>query len=55
VPAETALALSLIKRVADLAIGAPGLLAWQVLEGRRFLRPDRGDRPLPEKTRDPVT
>jgi putative membrane protein len=38
VPAETALALSLIKRVADLVVGAPGLLAWQALEGRRFLR-----------------
>jgi putative membrane protein len=40
VPAETALALSLIKRVADLVVGLPGLLAWQVLEGRRFLRRD---------------
>ena len=38
VPAQTALALSLIKRVADLTIGAPGLLAWQGLEGRRFLQ-----------------
>jgi putative membrane protein len=35
VPAGAALALSLIKRVADLALGLPGIVAWQVLEGRR--------------------
>jgi putative membrane protein len=51
VPAETALALSLIKRVADLVVGAPGLLVWQALEGRRFLR--RGD-PIVQKARDPL-
>jgi uncharacterized membrane protein YbhN (UPF0104 family) len=37
VPAEVALALALIKRVADLAIAVPGLLAWQALESRRLL------------------
>jgi putative membrane protein len=36
IPAQSALALSLIKRVADLAVGAPGLLVWQALEGRRL-------------------
>jgi putative membrane protein len=36
VPAEAALALSLIKRVPDFAIGLPGLLAWQSLEGHRL-------------------
>jgi putative membrane protein len=50
VPAETALALSLIKRVADLVVGLPGLLAWQVLEGRRFVR--RHD--LAPKAPDPL-
>lgn len=61
VPAETALALSLIKRVADLAVGAPGLLAWQALEGRRFsgrLFSGRGRRepvgPLAEKNGEPL-
>ncbi len=39
--AEAALALSLVKRVPDLALGLPGLLAWQVLEGRRVFRPRR--------------
>lgn len=34
----TALALSLIKRARELVLGLPGLLAWQVAEGRRFLR-----------------
>lgn len=38
VPAGPALALSLVKRVADLALGLPALLAWQVIEGRRALR-----------------
>ena len=54
VPAQSALALSLVKRVADVAIGAPGLLAWQVLESRRALR--GGDRaatgPLAQPTVD---
>ncbi len=37
VPPSTAVALSLVKRVPDLATGIPGLLAWQVLETRRSL------------------
>jgi putative membrane protein len=36
IPAEAALALSLVKRVPDFAIGLPGLLAWQSLEGHRL-------------------
>jgi putative membrane protein len=35
---ETALAVSLIKRVRELALGLPGLVAWQLQEGRRVLR-----------------
>jgi putative membrane protein len=54
VPAEAALALSLIKRVADVAVGTPGLLAWQALEGRRLLRRGPGDGILAEKARDPL-
>lgn len=37
VPADVALAMSLIKRVPDLLFGVPSLLGWQVLEGRAFL------------------
>jgi putative membrane protein len=33
-PPETALALSVVKRARDIAIGAPTLLAWQVIEVR---------------------
>ena len=33
VPPEAALALSLVKRVPDLVIGVPGLIAWQAMEG----------------------
>jgi putative membrane protein len=33
---QVALALSLIKRVRELLLGLPGLLAWQLLEGRRL-------------------
>ena len=36
IPPDQALALSLVKRVADLALGLPGLLAWQIAEGRRL-------------------
>lgn len=32
--ADTGLVLSLLKRVRELAIGVPGLIAWQVQEGR---------------------
>lgn len=38
IPGEVALALSLVKRVRELAFGVPGLLAWQVAEGKRLVR-----------------
>ncbi|HEY1941692.1 MAG TPA: flippase-like domain-containing protein [Roseiarcus sp.] len=34
VPADVAIAMSLIKRVPDLVFGVPSLIGWQVLEGR---------------------
>ena len=37
-PPETALALSLVKRVRQIAFGVPGLCAWQAVELRRLLR-----------------
>jgi putative membrane protein len=37
-PAEAALALSLIKRARDIAIGVPLLVVWQVMESRVRLR-----------------
>lgn len=37
IPPEAALALSFVKRVPDLAIGLPGLLAWYWLEMQRLL------------------
>ncbi len=36
VPAETAIAMSLIKRAPDLVYGIPALVGWQVLEGKAF-------------------
>jgi putative membrane protein len=36
VPAEAALALSLVKRIPDLVIGVPAILAWQAMEGWHF-------------------
>jgi putative membrane protein len=36
---QDALALSLLKRARDLVIGAPALVIWQMMEGRRLLRP----------------
>jgi glycosyltransferase 2 family protein len=38
VPPEVALALSLLRRGRDFAIGIPALLAWQALEGHRAWR-----------------
>jgi putative membrane protein len=37
-PAESALAISLTKRVRELALGLPGLFAWHWIEGHHFLR-----------------
>ncbi|MGH6797869.1 MAG: lysylphosphatidylglycerol synthase domain-containing protein [Roseiarcus sp.] len=36
-PADLALAISLTKRVRELALGLPGLAVWQWFEGRRWL------------------
>jgi putative membrane protein len=41
VPAEVALAVALLKRIAEIVLGVPSLLAWQALEGRRLLRKPR--------------
>ena len=38
IPAQSALALSLIKRAADLGVGGPGLIAWHVLETSRIAK-----------------
>jgi putative membrane protein len=37
IPPEQAIALSLVKRAADLVLGVPGLLGWQVLEWGRLI------------------
>ena len=38
IPGESAFALSLIARLRELGFGIPGLITWQVIEGRRLLR-----------------
>ena len=38
---ETGVALSLLRRAKDLALGAPTLLAWQAMEGRRLFASQR--------------
>ena len=52
VPPGPAVALSLLKRVADVGLGLPGLVAWQVLEGRRaFTSPAEDASAVPETAR----
>lgn len=49
---DQALALSLLKRGRDLALGVPALLGWQALEGGEWWRRRRSPRsaaPLPER------
>lgn len=41
-PAEIALAISLSKRVRELALGVPGLFAWSWIEGHYLLRRNGG-------------
>ena len=38
IPGESAFALSLIARLRELGFGIPGLVIWQLIEGRRLLR-----------------
>ncbi len=38
VPPDLAIALSMLKRLRELIVGIPGLVAWQLSEGRRILR-----------------
>ena len=48
---EWAVALSLIKRLRDIAIGLPALLIWQAMEGRRLIgseKPAEADEGRPE-------
>jgi putative membrane protein len=42
-PADMALAISLSKRVRELALGVPGLVVWQWVEGRRLLGRGEGE------------
>jgi hypothetical protein len=37
IPPEQEIALSLVKRAADLALGVPGLVGWQMLEWGRLM------------------
>ena len=41
IPAQSALAISLIKRAADICVGVPGLIAWQRMEAVHWTRKDR--------------
>lgn len=43
IPAPTAIALSLVKRLPEVLLGVPGLLIWQGIEGLRLLRPESDD------------
>jgi len=36
---QSAIELSLLKRIRELTLGLPGLLAWQLIEGRRLAAP----------------
>jgi putative membrane protein len=38
IPGDIALALALMRRVREIAIGVPGLIAWQLIEGQRLLQ-----------------
>jgi len=38
IPGDSAFALSLIARLRELGFGIPGLITWQLIEGRRLLR-----------------
>ena len=39
IPGDTAIALSLVRRVQEFVFGVPALIAWQLLEGYHLVRP----------------
>jgi putative membrane protein len=47
IPAETALALALVKRVREWGLGLPGVVAWQALEAARLRRARSEARDVP--------
>jgi putative membrane protein len=47
IPPEEAIALSLVKRAADLVLGVPGLIGWQMLEWGRLV-PTYREQPVRE-------
>jgi glycosyltransferase 2 family protein len=49
---EMALALSLLKRARDLAIGLPVIALWQAIEGGRLMRRAAAKAPAPVPSRD---
>lgn len=55
VPTETALAVSLVKRVRDLILSLPGLAAWQWYEVSRLRRLRAAGRPPGAAAKDAVT
>lgn len=38
IPPHSAVAMALIRRIREIALGVPGLMAWQVMEGRHLAR-----------------
>jgi len=38
IPPHSAVALALIRRIREIALGVPGLMAWQIMEGRHLAR-----------------
>lgn len=41
IPPDSAIALSMLKRVREMLVGLPGLVAWQWVEGRHLVRKKR--------------
>ena len=38
IPPDATIALSMVKRARELLVGASGIIAWQLSEGKRLLR-----------------
>ena len=53
---HTCIALSLLRRARDLALGIPALVTWQAMEGRRAwgVEEGRGSAPNPAKGKSPL-
>ena len=55
IPADAALALAMLRRARELAIGLPGLILWEIVEGEHLWRRGAAKREIESSSIRPIT